>query len=70
MKKVLLLAALSALPACIAEAPPQRQPIPVYDRANPGPWCSAALDLLGNPFGTPAEYQALLIAMENRGCLG
>jgi hypothetical protein len=74
MKKSLLAGCLMiALVGCVPATPlpsnePTRPPFPEYDPNNPGPWCVAASEILGNPWATPAQQQAALTTMNNRGC--
>lgn len=43
--------------------------IPEYDPNNPEPWCDFAGSFLGNQWATDAQHDAVLILMNNRGCL-
>lgn len=54
---------------CAEPEPEQPAEIPAYDPQNPGPWCLAAAEVLGDPWLAPGQVQALLIIMENKGCL-
>jgi hypothetical protein len=42
------------------------KPVPVYDSANPGPWCAEVAEIISNPYATPGQQEQARVLLWNR----